>query len=189
VQLPELILSAVILAAAGMVVRVDSRLTAVAGLGVVGYGIAVFYILFGAPDLAMTQFSIETLTVILFVLVLYRLPRFAGYSTVGTKRRDALVAGFVGCLMAALALAAQTVETEWVLTDYFAENTYRLAHGHNIVNVILVDFRGFDTLFEITVLSVAAIGVYGLLKARPFSGWQEEERPTNEPAKTEEVGE
>ncbi len=167
IGLPELILAVVLLAAAGAAVRVESRLAAVAALGVVGYSIAVFYILFSAPDLAMTQFAIETLTVILFVLVLYRLPRFDQFSSQQTRVRDAVVAGFVGLLMAGLTLMAQAVSGSSVLTNFFAESTYTLAGGHNIVNVILVDFRGFDTMVEITVLSVAAIGVYALLKSRP----------------------
>ncbi len=178
-HIPEVILSLVILAAIGVVVRVESRLTAVAALGVVGYGIAVFYILFSAPDLAMTQFAIETLTVILFVLVLYRLPRFERYSASRTRVRDAFVAGFVGLLMAGLTLATQTAPGSTVLTDYFAENTYKLAKGHNIVNVILVDFRGFDTMVEITVLSVAAIGVYALLKSRPKQILEEKKQKKN----------
>lgn len=167
VRLPELILSVVILLAIGTLIRVESRLTAVALLGVIGYGIAVFYILFSAPDLAMTQFSIETLTVILFVLVLYRLPRFDRFGPRSTRVRDFLIACIVGLLMTGLTLSAQTVFSSTELTDYYAENAYKLAEGLNIVNVILVDFRGFDTMVEITVLSVAAIGVYALLKSRP----------------------
>ena len=127
----------------------------------------------------MTQFAIETLTVILFVLVLYRLPRFERYSTPRTRIRDAFVAGFVGLLMAGLTLATQTAPGSTVLTDYFAENTYKLAKGHNIVNVILVDFRGFDTMVEITVLSVAAIGVYALLKSRPKQILEEKKKKKN----------
>ncbi|WP_420630969.1 putative monovalent cation/H+ antiporter subunit A [Candidatus Leptofilum sp.] len=167
-RLPELILAVVLLAAVALVVRVESRLTAVAGLGVIGYSIAVFYILFSAPDLAMTQFSIETLTVILFVLVLYRLPRFELFSSRRTRLRDGLMAGFVGILMAGLTLMTQLVHVQGAseLTDFFIRSAEPLAKGHNIVNVILVDFRGLDTMVEITVLSVAAIGVYGLLKSR-----------------------
>ena len=167
-RLPELILAGVLLAAVGLVVRVESRLTAVAGLGVIGYSIAVFYILFSAPDLAMTQFAIETLTVILFVLVLYRLPRFEQFSSRRTRLRDATMAGVVGLLMAGLTLMTQVVHVEGAseLANFFIRSTEPLAKGHNIVNVILVDFRGFDTMVEITVLSVAAIGVYALLKSR-----------------------
>lgn len=181
IRLPEVILSLVILAAIGVVVRVESRLTAVAAMGVVGYGIAVFFILFSAPDLAMTQFSIETLTVILFVLVLYRLPRFDRFSSHKARTRDGMVAGLVGLLMGGLVLMAKMVQSSSVLTDYFTENAYKLAKGRNIVNVILVDFRGFDTMIEITVLSVAAIGVYALLKSRPSRKSAAAETDSEEP--------
>jgi multicomponent Na+:H+ antiporter subunit A len=122
--------------------------------------------LFGAPDLAMTQFSIETLTVILFVLVLYRLPRFSNLTSRRERTRDALVALTAGAFMTLLVLVATATPLRSILTPYFAENSVELAKGRNIVNVILVDYRGIDTLGEITVLAVAAIGVHALLKLR-----------------------
>lgn len=194
-QLPELILAGVVLAAVALVVRVESRLTAVAALGVIGYGIAVFYILYSAPDLAMTQFSIETLTVILFVLVIYRLPRFERFSSRSTHINDAIVAGFVGILMAGLTLMAQVVHLRGAsaLTDFFIRSTEPLAKGHNVVNVILVDFRGFDTLIEITVLSVSAIGVFALLRSRSLylekNGTTAVPEPEQPPVGTIEQGE
>jgi multicomponent Na+:H+ antiporter subunit A len=162
----EWIVAAVILGAAIATVRSSSRLAAVAALGVVGFGIALIYILYGAPDLAKTQFAIETLTVVLFVLVLYRLPRFANYSGKPTRARDLIVALSVGALMTTLLLAVVAVPRDSRLAGFFAENSVLLAKGRNIVNVILVDFRGLDTLGEITVLSVAAIGVFALLRLR-----------------------
>ena len=136
----------------------------------VGYGVALIYILYGAPDLAMTQILVETLTVILFVLVFYHLPRFAQFSNLASRARDAAIAIATGGLITALVLAAAATPPESVLAPYFAEHSKPLAHGSNIVNVILVDFRALDTLGEITVLAVAAIGVYALLKARPRRG-------------------
>lgn len=162
----EVLIYITILAATIMVVTTPSRLAAVAALGVVGYGMSLLFILFGAPDLAMTQFSIETLSVILLVLVLYRLPRFVIISNTPAKVRDAATAIITGGLMTALVLIVTALPADSRLTPYFAENSYLLAKGHNVVNVILVDFRGFDTMGEITVLGVAAIGVYGLLKLR-----------------------
>jgi multicomponent Na+:H+ antiporter subunit A len=185
-RVPELILAVVVIAAVAVVVSAESRLTAVASLGVVGYGIAVYYILFSAPDLAMTQFSIETLTVILFVLVLYRLPRFERFSSRRTQFNDAVIAGFVGILMAGLTLMAQIVHVQGAsdLTDFFIQNAKPLGKGENVVNVILVDFRGFDTLVESTVLAVAAIGVFALLKSRSLYLERNENRavPPPEPA-------
>jgi multicomponent Na+:H+ antiporter subunit A len=166
VRFYELVLSGIILAATLVAVRSRSRLVAVAALGAVGYAVALIYVLYGAPDLAMTQFSSETLTVILFVLVLYRLPRFARLTGQRERRRDALVALTAGGLMTLLVLAATAIPLQSLLSPFFAENSVPLAKGRNIVNVILVDFRGIDTLGEITVLAVAAIGVYALLKLR-----------------------
>jgi len=166
----ELVVAALILLAAGVAVRSRSRLGAVAALGVVGYGQALIYILFGAPDLAMTQFLVETLMVILFVLVFYHLPRFAPLSGGRARAHDALIALATGGLMATLVLIATAVQLHPAISDYFAEQSLAQAHGRNVVNVILVDFRALDTLGEITVLAVAGIGVYALLKLRSPSG-------------------
>jgi multicomponent Na+:H+ antiporter subunit A len=166
VEIYELLVYLTILAATIMVVITQSRLAAVAALGVVGYGVALIFIFFGAPDLAMTQFSIETLSVILLVLVLYRLPTFSIFSSRGSKTRDAIAALLGGALLTVLVLVVTQLPAQSRLTPYFAENSVTKAKGHNVVNVILVDFRGFDTMGEITVLSVAAIGVFGLMKLR-----------------------
>jgi multicomponent Na+:H+ antiporter subunit A len=166
VRFYEVLVGLLILAATLLAVSSSSRLTAVAALGVVGYGVALIYTLFGAPDLAMTQFAIETLTVFLFVLVLYRLPRFAQLTARPARVRDAVVALSAGALMTVLVLVATAMPMESRLSPFFAENAVPLARGRNIVNVILVDFRALDTLGEITVIAVAAIGVYALLKLR-----------------------
>jgi multicomponent Na+:H+ antiporter subunit A len=162
----EILLYLTIVAATFMVTLTSSRLAAVAGLGVVGYGVAVIFILFGAPDLAMTQFAIETLSVILLVLVLYKLPSFANLTSTSARWRDLVVALLGGGLMTVLVLVVTALPPASRLTPYFAENSLTMARGHNVVNVILVDFRGFDTMGEITVLSIAALGVYGLLYLR-----------------------
>jgi multicomponent Na+:H+ antiporter subunit A len=162
----EWIVAGVILTATLLAARSQSRLVAVVALGVVGYSVVLVYIMFGAPDLAMTQFSIDTLTVILLVLVLYRLPRYRSYSTTLERIRDGVPALAAGALITVLILTATAVPVNRTLSAYFAENSYLLAKGRNIVNVILVDFRAMDTMGEITVLAVAAIGVYALLKLR-----------------------
>ena len=170
VRFHEGVVCAVVLAAAGMAVRAKTQLIAVSALGAVGVGVVLIYILFGAPDLAMTQFSIDTLTVILLVLVLHRLPPYETYSKRGERFRDGIVAVAAGILMTVLTLIAVSRTPDKALSRYFAENSYLLAKGKNIVNVILVDFRALDTLGEITVLSIAAIGVYSLLKLKPEKG-------------------
>jgi multicomponent Na+:H+ antiporter subunit A len=163
----EAALAGLILLAALAAARSTSRLGAVAALGGVGFGVALIYLLFGAPDLAMTQFSIETLTVILFVLVFYHLPRFSLLSGRPARVRDALIALSFGALTTALVLLAKTMQLHPAISGYFVEHGVPKAHGRNIVNVILVDFRALDTLGEITVLAVVGIGVFALLKLRP----------------------
>jgi multicomponent Na+:H+ antiporter subunit A len=157
----------IILLAAFVAMTTRSRLSAVAALGIVGYGVALIFMLFGAPDLAMTQILIETLTVILFVLVLYHLPRFAIRSSRSAKVRDGVVAAAAGILMTGLTLGAFGIANETPLAEFFADRSVPEAHGRNVVNVILVDFRALDTLGEITVLALAALGIYALIRLRP----------------------
>lgn len=162
----ELVLAVLIVLAAAWAAWSPSRLGAVASLGVAGYGVALIYFMFGAPDLAITQFLVETLTVILFVLAFYHLPRFAILSSPAARARDLIVGLATGALMTVLVLLATGVHAPRTVSAYFAEESLRLAHGRNVVNVILVDFRALDTLGETIVLAVAGIGVYVLLKLR-----------------------
>ncbi len=159
----EGLLAALIVAGALTAAFARTRMAAVLSLGTVGYGVAVLYALLGAPDLAMTQFAVETLTVVIFVLVFYQLRGFGDLSSRLIKTRDAIVAAAAGALVTTLVLFVGASGTTSRLADYFADAAPRLAHGLNIVNVILVDFRGFDTLGEITVLVTVAIGVRALL--------------------------
>jgi multicomponent Na+:H+ antiporter subunit A len=167
VRVHEAGLAVLTVAAALAAVRSTSRLGTIAALGVVGYGVALVYVLFGAPDLAMTQFMVETLLVILFVLVFHHLPGFARLSSDVTRVRDAVVATLVGALVTGLVLVSTRAHVASPLADYFARQSAPAAHGRNVVNVILVDFRALDTLGEIVVLAVAAVGVYALLKLQP----------------------
>lgn len=164
IQLGDLILAGVILSAALIAARVGKRLVAIVAMGVIGYGVALIYAQFGAPDLAMTQFSIETITVLLFVLIFHRLPLFSRLARRRVRSVDALVATTVGILMTVLTLVAVSSPQVSQLSQFFAEQSVPAAHGRNIVNTILVDFRALDTLGEITVLGMASIGVLALLK-------------------------
>ena len=163
----EWLIAGLILLAALAAVVTRSRLAAVAALGVVGYGVALVFVFFSAPDLAITQFMIETLTVILFVLVFHHLPPFAILSSGFARVRDAALTLALGALITIIVLIGSGIQLYPKISSYFIENSFSLAHGRNIVNVILVDFRGFDTFGEITVLAVAGIGVYALLKLKP----------------------
>ncbi len=141
-----------------------STMSAVLSLGAVGYGVAMTFLGFGAPDLAMTQFSVETLTVIIYVLVFRHFPDLGTLSPRLVRVRDGLIAVAIGLFIGGLVLSVSTTETAPRLKEFFAEFGPTLGHGRNIVNVILVDFRAFDTLAEITVLATAAIGVRALLQ-------------------------
>ncbi|MCS7465853.1 putative monovalent cation/H+ antiporter subunit A [Stieleria sp. ICT_E10.1] len=167
VRVHEVLLACLILAAAVVAVRATTWLLAVGALGVVGYCVAGIFVLFGAPDLAMTQFVIETLTVVLFVMAFSRLPDFRRLTSVATRGRDALIAVVAGATITVLLLFAMTVRSSHPISDYYLAHSVSEAHGRNVVNVILVDFRALDTLGEITVLAIAAIGVYSLLSLRP----------------------
>src|SRR5690554_1367782 len=159
-------MSTILIMIMGILITVfsQSRLTAIAALGVLGYAMCIIFVFYGAPDLAMTQFSIDTLTVILFVLVIYRLPKYIVYSGVRSRIRDGVVALSFGTLITLLILEVLAQPVNRDLSRYYADNAYLLAKGKNVVNVILVDFRGIDTLVEITVLAIAAIGVFSLIK-------------------------
>jgi multicomponent Na+:H+ antiporter subunit A len=163
VQFHEGALAALIVAGALSAVFARSTMAAVLSLGVVGYGVAVMYALLSAPDLAMTQFAVETLTVVIFVLVFSKLRGFDDLSSRFVRVRDAFVAIAAGTLVTTLVLFIGASGTTSRLAAYFADAAPRLAHGYNVVNVILVDFRGFDTMGEITVLVTVAIGVRALL--------------------------
>lgn len=147
-------------------IRTTSRLTAIASVGIMGYGICLIFVFYGAPDLAMTQFTIDTLTVVLFVLVLFKLPPFLTFRSKRILYRDAAVSLSFGILIMLVTLQSLVYPASKEISRFYAENAYTLAKGKNVVNVILVDFRGFDTMVESIVLAIAALGVYGLLKYR-----------------------
>ena len=164
IRIHESIVVLVIIAGAISAVLAKTTMAAVLSLGVVGYGVALTFLLYGAPDLAMTQFSVETLTVLIYVLVFRHFRSLGPLSRPLVRLRDGTIAAGIGLLIGALVLAVSTAETAPHLREYFAEFGRTLGHGRNIVNVILVDFRAFDTMGEITVLATAAIGVRAMLR-------------------------
>ena len=147
-------------------VRAANRLTAIIGLGVVGVAVTLFFVFFSAPDLALTQLLIEVLTVVLLILVFYKIPPQSLPPMPPIRNlRNVLVSLAVGLLGFVLVLVNGSSPFANPISNYFSLNSVPAAHGGNIVNVILVDFRGFDTMGEITVLAVAALGGYALLRA------------------------
>jgi multicomponent Na+:H+ antiporter subunit A len=167
----QALVGATALVAAVLALRIRQRLSAALVVGVTGYALAVLFIVQGAPDLALTQFLVETLTLVTFVLVLRKLPKDI---TERHRPRERAVRGViavcVGGFMAAVGAVALAVRTaEPVSVDYPAE-AYAFGGGQNIVNVTLVDIRAWDTLGEISLLVVAATGVASLVFLRRRTG-------------------
>jgi multicomponent Na+:H+ antiporter subunit A len=162
----QLVLTLFIVAAVIGTALVRRRLGAVVVLGAVGYAMAGFFVAQGAPDLALTQFAIETLTIVAFVLVLRQLPdRFGDDAGRSGRIRRLLVSLGVGAGAFVLVLAvAGSAFPETPASDLAVERALPDADGRNIVNVVLVDFRALDTLGEIAVLLVAAVGVTTLAR-------------------------
>ncbi|NPD16074.1 DUF4040 domain-containing protein [Xinfangfangia sp. D13-10-4-6] len=158
------------LAGAVLALVPGSRIANIAGIGTVGIGVALIFILFGAPDVATTQLMVETLSAVLFGIAMLRLP---GIIERRSPRKQLLHAGIalaVGLCVTLTILAIVSHPLDRHITRFFEEGSYAQAHGLNIVNVILVDFRAFDTFGELTVVLLAAIGAYALLKRKAAGG-------------------
>ena len=159
------IVSGLIVVGALVAAMTKSLVTAIVGVGLAGYGMALIFLLNGGPDLALTQFSVETLFVVIVVAVLLKLP----IAAVSTRSRGER---FTDIGIAAAFAVAVGVATLWIatgpldrtLTDYFAATSYTEAFGRNVVNVVLVDFRALDTFGEIAVVAFAALGAWALLR-------------------------
>lgn len=172
-RLYEVVMVVLILVAFYIIITSKSRLTTLVSMGVLGYGIAIIFLFYGAPDVAMTQFLIETLTVVLFVLILHRLPSFIEKKRFEGKLSIAVSVIF-GLVMAYLLLMVTEFPLESDLRTFYAQEAYPLGKGRNVVNVILVDFRQLDTMGEIVVLAIAAIGIFAMFKVKLDEGGKEE---------------
>jgi multicomponent Na+:H+ antiporter subunit A len=167
VRFYELGVAAIAVMAAIATAYSRSRLGAVAAMGVVGFCVALIFLFFGAPDLALTQSIVEALTVVIFLLAIFHLPRYRELSSARVLLRDAVLSLGAGGLMTALVLRASYQQLHPPVSSYHAETSLPEAHGRNVVNVILTDFRALDTLGEITVIAIAGLGVHAILKLRP----------------------
>ncbi|WKA58183.1 Na+/H+ antiporter subunit A [Planococcus shenhongbingii] len=162
----ELILTIVMAVAAVGILFAKSRLTSVLLNGVLGYSIAIFFVLFRAPDLALTQLVIETVTTALFLLCFYFLPEWKPENSPrNVKIRNAMIAVAGGATVTLIALSVRSGKLFESISGYY-EDSYELAGGKNIVNAILGDFRGFDTMLESLVLFIAGLGVYTLIRIK-----------------------
>jgi len=175
ITLNEYILVIVMIVAAVAILFVRSRVTAIILNGVLGYSIALFFVFFRAPDLALTQIVVETVTTALFLLCFYFLPEWKREkSSRPSKVFNAVIAVSAGVLVTVIALSVQGNKMFESVSVYF-ENSYELAGGKNIVNTILGDFRAFDTMLEVVVLFIAGVGVYTLIKLKARKGERDAE--------------
>jgi len=160
---PTMVVALMMFFAIGLAITAKKRLTALIALGVIGYGVALIFAVYSAPDLAITQILVETLTVALFAWVVYKLPGLRQFSTRRTVWVDGVVSLGAGVLVTLLILKSKAVQFAPSISEQLTEWSAPEAHGNNVVNVILVDFRALDTFGEVMVLAIAAVGVWALL--------------------------
>lgn len=167
---PQVVVGVLMLAAALAATMMRNRLAAVLLVGVTGYGCGAIFAFYGAPDLALTQFLVETLTLVVFVLVLRVLPAEIGAEDIRRFRLPrAMLAVAVGATVATLAAFAMAARTGVGIAELLPQAAYVRGHGHNAVNVLLVDIRAWDTMGEVSVLLVAATGVASMVfRSRRF---------------------
>jgi multicomponent Na+:H+ antiporter subunit A len=160
----------IVIAAVGLVavVLANNRLTAIVSLGIQGFAVAVLFMLMGAPDLSFTQFMVETLSVVILALAMTRLrlsPQ--DHRSASQVVLDGTIALATGVAFTLVMLRVLEVDFDMALTDFFNEYSLQIAHGRNIVNVILVDFRGIDTFGEIAVVMTSGLAILALIRVLP----------------------
>lgn len=170
ISLYETLLAITMAMAAVAILFAESRLTAILLNGVLGFSIAIFFVFFRAPDLALTQLVIEAVTTILFLVCFNYLPEWKPESLSVTKKiRNGLIAAGTGLMVVIVGLAVNSYNQFESISSFY-EDSYELAGGRNIVNAILGDFRAFDTMLEGLVLFIAGIGVFTLIRMRQKRG-------------------
>ncbi|PAV28987.1 Na+/H+ antiporter subunit A [Virgibacillus profundi] len=167
----ELSVVLIMIIAAIATVFMNHNVAAILVLGVVGFGVAILFVIYRAPDIALTQLVVETISVALFLLCFYHLPKLKkSTDSARTKLVNATIAVGFGALMTVIGISAHSSNWFDSISEYFLETSYTLGGGDNVVNVILVDMRGLDTLFEIAVLGIAALAIIGLIKHKKKKG-------------------
>lgn len=157
----------VAIAAALITTRAKRRVKAVILLGISGYAVALLFALQGAPDIALTQIVVESVTLVVFILVLRRLPAYFSFRPVrASKVVRALLAASVGVLVVVLGLLASAARIHRPVSVDFPTEAFEFGYGRNVVNVTLVDIRAWDTFGEISVVVACAVGVASLLFVR-----------------------
>lgn len=145
-----------------------SRLLSIAALGMIGFMTTLVFMIYSAPDVAKTLLLVETLMVVFLALLVRHMPRLTTVPEHSIKRKmvNAVIAGFIAISVTMLLMAISSQPMDSSVSDFFAENSVPGGHGRNIVNVILVDFRAFDTLGEIVVVVIAGIAAVSLLNTQ-----------------------
>lgn len=167
VQFYELILIIIVVVAAISLLFAKSRITTVFLNSVIGYSIVFFFVIFRAPDLALTQLVVESVTTVLFLVCFKFLPELTpDKSSKKAKFSKGIVSIFVGATVTLIGLTVLNYDKFESVSTFF-EDSYNLAGGKNIVNTILSDFRGFDTMLEVVVLFIAGLGIYAVIKLKP----------------------
>ncbi|MBB4954521.1 multicomponent Na+:H+ antiporter subunit A [Agrobacterium vitis] len=167
IELHEAAFLLIALAGLVAVLKSDNRLTAIVSLGIQGFAISVIFLLFGAPDLSFTQFMIETLSVVILALVMTRLKLHpADHRPLPQVLLDSTVALAVGIGLTLMMLKATERPLDQTLTEFFSTYSKAIAHGANVVNVIIVDFRGVDTMGEIAVVMITGLAILALIRLR-----------------------
>ncbi|MFE3199380.1 Na+/H+ antiporter subunit A [Embleya sp. NPDC059237] len=162
----QVVVALLVVAAALIAAGTRGRLPTVLLVGVTGYGCATLFVLQGAPDLALTQGLVETVSLVVFLLVLRRLPsRFRNTTRPVRRAVHIVIAVLTGGVLASVAVSAFAARTRPPVSEAFAAAA-KEAGGKEIVSVLLVDIRAWDTMGEIAVLAVAAIGVTSLIFVR-----------------------
>ncbi|KQS96459.1 putative monovalent cation/H+ antiporter subunit A [Rhizobium sp. Leaf386] len=170
VPLHELAIMAIAVVGLVTVVLDKDRLTAIVSLGIQGFSVAVIFLLYGAPDLSFTQFMIETLAVVILALVMTRLRLSVSDGRPFRQTLpDAAIGMACGLGLTLFLLKVTQGPFDTALTDFFNQYSKTIAHGANVVNVIIVDFRGTDTLGEIAVVMIAGLAVLSLVRLRAGS--------------------
>jgi multicomponent Na+:H+ antiporter subunit A len=160
----QLVVAPVMIAAGLVAVQARKRYTGVVLVSATGLGMVLLFATSGAPDLALTQILVETVTLVAFALVLRRIPsRLGEHNASVWPVGRAVLGAAVGVTMALVALVAAAARSAEPISDRFPELAYELGHGKNVVNVALVDLRGWDTMGELSVLILAATGVASLV--------------------------
>jgi len=160
------LLISILIIAALAIIFIGSYLASLALLGIIGLSSTLIFLIYSAPDVAMTQLLVDVLTIVIVVLALYRSKALPTYKKLTAKISfiNIIVALFLGSTITILLLSIIRIPLNLAVNNYYIAHSLIAAHGKNVVNVILVDFRAFDTLGEVIVIAMAGLGVYGLLK-------------------------